>query len=43
MLQAIRMAGIGALVLILTACVSTVLEIDGKATQPVPAALTAEM
>ncbi|MAP18139.1 MAG: murein L,D-transpeptidase family protein [Aurantimonas coralicida] len=43
MLQAIRMAGIGALALMSTACVSTVLEIDGKAIQPVPAALTAEM
>ena len=43
MLQAIRMAGIKALALMLTACVSAVLEVDGKATQPIPATLLAEI
>lgn len=43
MLQAIRMAGIGALALVLSACVSSVLEVDSKATQPIPTALMAEM
>ncbi|MCC4300101.1 L,D-transpeptidase family protein [Aurantimonas coralicida] len=43
MLQAIRMAGIGALALVLSGCVSTVLDVDGKAIQPIPAALVAEM
>jgi murein L,D-transpeptidase YafK len=43
MLQAIKMVGIGVLALMLSACVSTVLDVDGKATQPIPAALVAEM
>jgi murein L,D-transpeptidase YafK len=43
MLQAIRMVGICVLVLVLSACVSTVLDVDGKATQPIPAALVSEM
>lgn len=43
MLQAIRMVGIGVLALMLSACVSTVLDVDGKATQPIPAALVSEM
>ena len=43
MLQAIRMVGIGVLALVLSACVSTVLDVDGKATQPIPAALVSEM
>ena len=43
MLQTIRMVGIGVLALVLSACVSTVLDVDVKATQPIPAALVAEM
>lgn len=43
MLAALRMGGIAALALFLSACVSTVLEVDGKATQPIPAKLVAEM
>lgn len=43
MLTALRMGGIAALALFLSACVSTVLEVDGKATQPIPTALVAEM
>ncbi|GAA4134802.1 murein L,D-transpeptidase family protein [Aminobacter aganoensis] len=43
MLTAVRIGGIAALTLLLSACVSTVLEVDGKATQPIPAAVTAEM
>ena len=43
MLQAIRMVGIGVLALVLIGCVSTVLDVDVKATQPIPAALVAEM
>jgi len=43
MLQAIRMVGIGVLALVLSACVSTVLDVDSKATQPIPAALVSEM
>lgn len=37
------MGGIAALALFLSGCVSTVLDVDGKATQPIPAALVAEM
>lgn len=43
MLTAVRMGGIAAIALFLSACVSTVLDVDGKATRPIPAALTAEM
>lgn len=43
MLQAIRMVGIGVLALMLSACVSSVLDADVKATQPIPSALVAEM
>jgi murein L,D-transpeptidase YafK len=40
---ALRIAGIAALAFLLSACVSTVLDVDSKATQPIPAALKAEM
>lgn len=43
MLQAIRMVGIGVLALMLSACVSTVLDVDGKAMQPIPASLVSGM
>ncbi|SMH26422.1 L,D-transpeptidase family protein [Mesorhizobium australicum] len=43
MLTAARMGGIAALALLLSACVSTVLDVDGKATQHIPAKLVAEM
>jgi murein L,D-transpeptidase YafK len=42
-LTAVRMGGIAALALVLSACVSTVLDVDGKATQSIPAALVADM
>ena len=43
MLNALRMGSIAVLAFLLSSCVSSVLEVDGKATQPVPAALKAEM
>ena len=43
MLQAIRVVVIGVLALALSACVSTVLDVDVKATQPIPATLVSEM
>jgi murein L,D-transpeptidase YafK len=35
--------GVGLLAFMLSSCVSTVLSVDGKATQPIPAAVVAEM
>ncbi|MBX9463865.1 MAG: murein L,D-transpeptidase [Aquamicrobium sp.] len=43
MSTALRVAAMVALAFLLSACVSTVLDVDGKATQPIPAALKAEM
>ncbi|EKF40215.1 murein L,D-transpeptidase family protein (plasmid) [Nitratireductor rhodophyticola] len=43
MFTAVRTGGIVLLALFLSACVSTVLDVDGKATQAIPAALVAEM
>ena len=43
MSKAIRVGGIAAIALSLSACVSTVLEVDGKATQATPASLVSEM
>ncbi len=43
MLTALRMGGIFALLLVLSGCVSSVLDVDTKARQPIPAALVAEM
>jgi murein L,D-transpeptidase YafK len=40
---ALRIAGIAALAFLLSACVSNVLDVDSRATQPIPAALKAEM
>jgi len=42
-LTIIRMGGFAALALLLSACVSTVLDVDGKATQPIPAAILGDM
>lgn len=42
-ITAVRTGGIALLALFLSACVSTVLDVDGKATQAIPAALVAEM
>ncbi|MFC3721858.1 L,D-transpeptidase family protein [Neoaquamicrobium sediminum] len=43
MLQALRIGVVGLLALLVSGCVSTVLEVDNKASQPIPAALLAEM
>jgi len=43
MLTLVRMGGIATLVFVLSACVSTVLEVDGKASRPIPATLVADM
>lgn len=43
MLTLVRMGGIATLVFVLSACVSTVLDVDGKASRPIPATLVADM
>ncbi|KAA0971183.1 murein L,D-transpeptidase [Aureimonas fodinaquatilis] len=43
MLHSIRLLAIGVLAIWLSGCVSSVLSVDTKATQPIPAALLAEM
>lgn len=43
MLQISKMVVVGLVGLAVSGCVSSMLDVDGKATQPIPAALTAEM